>query len=450
MMRRTLAILAALCMVTFAAHSAYATNGHQMVGSGAYQNGMCGAVTASPFDTTTALNNPSGLARLTARGDFYGDAFLPDREIDFTPAGGNSNKGGSSMYLIPTVGWVAPLNPSGSLVFGGALSNTSGMGVDYDAMNTTYLQANPAMGFTGPMMTGRIYSRYYLYKLAPALAYKVTDKLSIGASINADYQILDLRQWFTSNDTVNFPASAGFLNAMGMNIGAGEGALGVGFSVGVLYDVTDQITLGASYISKQWFENMKYRIMSGDITYSPDRQTLYSSRNGTYEWSGMDFPQQAAVGISIKPVKSLTLNVDYKFINYADTYDTQSLNGTYDTMNMSTGARGTADSMPLNFGWRNVHVIAAGVQYQAMDTLWLRAGYNYGNSPIKKEDVDNNWAFPAVVEHHASVGFTKTFMKNWMIHGSYMHGFANELTGDSGVKISLDENIVSFGLSYAL
>jgi long-chain fatty acid transport protein len=437
-------------MVAFATYPAYATNGHQMVGFGAYQNGMCGAVTAAPFDTTTALNNPAGLARLTPRGDFYGDAFLPDREVDFTRAGGSKTSGGTNMYLIPTVGWAAPLNASGTLVFGGALSNTSGMGVDYEAMNTTYLQANSAAGVNGPMMTGRIYSRYYLYKLAPALSYKVTDKLSLGVALNADYQILDLRQWFTSNDTVRYPASAGYLSAMGMNLGAGEGALGVGFSVGALYDVTDQITLGASYISKQWFQDMNYKLMSGDVTYSPGDGTLYTSRNGDYAWSGMDFPQQAAIGIAIKPIKSLVLDVDYKFINYADTYDVQSLNGTFDTMNTSTGARGTASSMPLNFGWRNVHVIAVGVQYQAMDSLWLRAGYNYGNSPIKKEDVDNNWAFPAVVEHHASVGFTAKFLKNWMIHGSYMHGFANDLTSNTNVKISLSEDIVSFGLSYAL
>ncbi|KJR40122.1 aromatic hydrocarbon degradation membrane protein [Candidatus Magnetoovum chiemensis] len=448
-MKRALILMLAVFVLTMAGgNAAFATNGIEFIGFGAYGKSMGGAVTAAPFDTTTSMTNPAGYTEIGTRADFYGEMFMPDRELNFTNAGGAKTSGGSKIYMNPAIGWIAPISEGSKVHFGGSISSVSGMGVDYDAINTTYLQANPSAGIMGPLMNGKVFSLYFFYKMSPTLAVKVNDKLSLAGSLNIDYQTMQFKQWFKNTDTANYPTSAGYLEDMGVDLSTGAGAFGFGFALGALYDLNDMITLGASYTSKQWFQNMEYRLQQGDVIYSPDSMTLYTNQDGTYGWSGMDFPQQLALGIAIKPTKRLLIDFDYKWINYNDSFDKQYLEGDFITTNMATGQSGTSNALPFNFGWKNVHVFAVGLQYVLMEDFFVRTGFNHGNSPIGEEDVDNSWAFPAIVEDHLSLGATKGFGKNWQVHGSYMHAFENTLTGKSGTEISLKEDSLIFGLSY--
>ncbi|MFW5909896.1 MAG: aromatic hydrocarbon degradation protein, partial [Thiohalospira sp.] len=49
--------------------TASATNGYQLIGAGAYQKGMGGAVTAAPQSAMTAISNPAGMAAIGKRAD---------------------------------------------------------------------------------------------------------------------------------------------------------------------------------------------------------------------------------------------------------------------------------------------------------------------------------------------------------------------------------------------
>src|SRR3990172_9582595 len=75
----------------------YATNGHQLSAIGAYQEGMGGATTAAPYDSSTAISNPAGMALIGNRTDFSFMTFFPKRSLQF--AGGEETNGGSPMYL---------------------------------------------------------------------------------------------------------------------------------------------------------------------------------------------------------------------------------------------------------------------------------------------------------------------------------------------------------------
>src|SRR3989304_5795967 len=100
----------------------YATNGHQLSAIGAYQEGMGGATTAAPYDASTSISNPAGMALIGNRTDFSFMTFFPKREMKFTDFGlevGAKTSGGSNMYLVPAVGWTAPVNDRDDLFFGG-------------------------------------------------------------------------------------------------------------------------------------------------------------------------------------------------------------------------------------------------------------------------------------------------------------------------------------------
>ena len=154
----------------------------------------------------------------------------------------------------------------------------------------------------------------------------------------------------------------------------------------------------------------------------------------------LDFPQQAAAGVAIRPTKKVLWTLDVKWIEYHDTYNIVKLRGNFTT----------ASEVTLNFGWDNVWVYATGLQYDVTPKFAVRVGYNHSDSPIKKEDVDNNLAFPAIVEDRVAGGFTYRFGRHWEFTGAYMKAFRNELTSNSGTgtKISLEEQAVDIELSY--
>ena len=60
----------------------------------------------------------------------------------------------------------------------------------------------------------------------------------------------------------------------------------------------------------------------------------------------------------------------------------------------------------MGFGWKDQTVYKLGVRYKPNDKWTLRAGYNYGKSPVQDSQLLFNLLAPGVVEKHATLGFT--------------------------------------------
>ncbi len=403
----------------------YATNGHQLSAIGAYQEGMGGATTAAPYDASTSISNPAGMATIGNRTDFSFMTFFPSRSLQFA---GNPEPdfGGSPMYLVPAVGWTAPVNDRNDLFFGGGMYGVSGMGVDYGTVPAPFVQA--AFGWTNPQ--AHVWSQYQFWKMAPTLAGK-SGNLAWGIALNFDYQAFGFKQVYTGMSGVT-PMKVGF------DLSMMEGALGYGATVGVIYEFRPEFKMGASYSSKQKFGDFKWRLAAGDVvTLSPTPQI---SQDGMYRME-LDFPQQAAVGIAVRPFKKLLWTADVKWINYHDTYNVVKLRGNF-------GGPGGGTETDLNFGWNNVWVYATGLQYDVTPNLAIRAGYNHSTSPINNEDVENNIAMPAIVTDRASAGYTYRLGRHWEYTLAFMKAFRRRMTGDFGTQITLEEQAVDFELSY--
>jgi long-chain fatty acid transport protein len=410
-------LLCFLCSALFilGAQSAEATNGHQLSAIGAYQQGMGGATTAAPYDASTSVSNPAGMAMIGNRTDFSFQTFFPTRETEF--AGGQKTTGGSNMYLVPAIGWTAPLDDRNDLFFGGGMYGVSGMGVDYDTVAAPFMTG---FGFVNPQ--AHIYSQYQFWKMAPTVAWK-SGNVALGFALNLDYQAFGFEQYYTGTGGAY----------MGFDLSEMQGTMGYGASVGIIYEPVPAFRVGATYISKQNFGNFKWRLSAGDVV----DPVVGSNTDGIYKMD-LDFPQQAAIGFAIRPFRSLLWTIDVKWINYSDTYDIVYLKGAF--------AGGS--QAELNFGWDDVRVYATGLQIDIAPTFAIRAGYNYSSSPIKKEDAENNLAFPAIVKQRVAGGFTYRFGRHWEMTMAYMKAFRETLVGDYGTKISLEETGVDFEISY--
>lgn len=427
---------------------ALATNGYQLIGVGQMQKGMGGAVTAAPMDTMTAITNPAGMARVGERADFSMEAFMPTRSVDFSGTGGGSTEGGSDLYGIPSVGWLANAFGRENFYFGGGMFATSGMGVDYDEIVMTPA-GSPLGNATDITFDG--YSSVAFWKMAPTVAWNHSDRTSFGVSLNVDYQSLTFRQQI--RDIIP-PLGGPDPGDVVFDLGRPTSQLGYGFTVGALHDLSDRVTVGFNYASKQVFGDGEFRLGTGDILNYNGATGL----PGVYEL-GLDFPQQAAVGIAFAPDDRLLVDFDIKWINWSDTHDQVSLSGPANSFGAGVSAT------TLGFGWDDQVVYALGLRYRATDTLTLRAGYNYGESPIGPEDVLNNIIFPAIVERHLALGFDYKLDKHWGVGGAYMRAFEKSLTGkgdtggfasllggspDSNVKIALEETSIGLLLYYLI
>ena len=423
-------------MIGFAG-SCYATNGYQLMGIGAYQKSMGGAVTAKPGSAMTAITNPAGLAKIPDRADFSMEAFMPDRNTDFSGTGGDKVDSDTKLYGVPAIGWKGPVSEGSDLYFGGGMYGTSGMGVDYaqTQMTTDYPAPGVDMYWDG-------YSNIAFWQMAPALAGKVNDQFSWGVSINIDYQSVAFKQRVqadTNGDGLTDTTVGNF------DLSKSAQVFGYGLSFGVLFDVSDSLTLGASYKSKQYFPNMKYNLGYGDIQNQAFIGAPFAGPGGelpagTYKLD-LDYPQQAAVGVAFKVMPQFTVSADVKWINWSDTMEELKI-------------KGGGVTIPYEANWDDQWVYALGLEFAVNEQLKLRAGFNYAEAPFGDSDVANNLILPAVVEQHYALGGDYQINKHWNVGFHYMYVPEQDFQAPANdsqfpnTKIKMHENSTGINLGY--
>ena len=419
--RKTLyfAVLAAGCALPAVA---VATNGYQLIGIGSYQKSLGGAVTANPGSAMTAITNPAGMIRIGRRADFSMEGFMPTRSTDFGALGGDEVESDSDLYGVPAIGWTAPVGDRDDLYFGGGMYGTSGLGVDY--AETLMMPAD--YSFTGNDLVWDGYSNIAFWQMAPTLAWNPSERLSLGFALNIDYQQVSFAQRI--RDTVS-GARYNFDLARSAN------AFGFGLTLGLLYDVSESFTVGLSYKSKQSFSDLEYNLREGDIDTTLVGGPVFPS--GTYKL-GLDFPQQLAAGLAWRPGERWTLSADLKWIEWSDTLGKLSVKGP------------SGYDFAMDPGWDDQVVYAAGAEFQVLDNLSLRFGFNYAASPIDGENAANNLILPGVVEDHYTFGLDYRFSQ-WEIGFHYMYApevIVRAENGFPGTAISLEETSLGLNLGY--
>lgn len=368
--------------------AALATNGDQLFGVTAIQRSMAGAVVAAPPDSATLMTNPAGLAELgmkEVRFDLGFGVLNPTRKV-------NSSESDSNYYLIPA--GAVGFNVNDRLYLGMGMGGLSGMGVDFS-------DVAPAAGNQAFVTTKQF------YKIAPGFGYKVSDKLSVGAALNIDYQSLAMHN--------------GLIGAAGLSLPQNQ-VYGYGMTAGLIYHVNDKVQIGASWVSKQNMGEFKWNTNSGEY-----RMT-------------MDGPQQFALGVAFKPSPGLLVEADVKRIQFSEVLGSVPL----------IHAAGTPGPTSLDFGWDDQTVYMIGVQKEIDPKTTLRFGFNYGKSPIGPEDVKSNIGSLAVTEKHFTLGLTRQISQKVSGTLSYVRAFHNEVTSTDGTtKIELEQNVANMQLSYA-
>jgi len=416
MKRERLSGLLIFAVVVGAALPVAATDGYFANGYGTNYKAMGGAGVALYLGTQAAATNPAAMVFLGKRYDIGVELFNPNRSFSVTgsPSGfpgtfglaPGSVESGSRYFAIPALGANWRVGANGSL--GVSLYGNGGMNTDYAA---------PVFGVAP---AGVDMAQLFL---AATYAYKLTPRHAVGVSAILSYQR------FEAKGLQAFSPFSSDLHSLTNNGHANS--WGAGVRVGYLGELTDWLSLGASYQSRI-------------------SMTSFDAYAGLFaEKGGFDVPQSLVGGVAIKPVDKLTLALDVEWINY------QSVRSVANDFlpNLATSALGMSDG--AGFGWHDMTVYKAGLQYEASREWTLRAGYAYGRQPIRDEEVLINILAPGVVEQHLTAGFSRAFKNGRALNFAVVRAIPKSVSGANNLDvpgaqtIQLEMDQWGFDVSYS-
>jgi len=407
--------------------------GHIMQGIGATNMSMGGAATAQPIDINGALQwNPAAISAFDTKlisvnaGLFFSSPVLYSTAP--TPGGPMSGvtKDDRGISLMPALAMVWGKKNS-KHTFGMSAFGISGFGVTFPESNTNPINMPQNMGGFG-----RIQSDYQLLQVGITYAYKITNQLSIGVAPTFNYSALKL-----APNPLSSPGQT-----LGYPVSDKATALGFGAQVGVYYNSGKGIKLGASYKSPQSFGNFDF-----ENTY------LDGSRAPNVKFK-MNYPAIISAGIGYSKNK-IDMALDYRFINYENTAGFK-----------EKGWTNTASV--AGFGWKNISVVSAGIQYKGINKLPVRVGYTYSSNPISPELAFFSTPATAVIKNAFQVGFGYEFNSRFNFNAVYHHGSsAGKTSGSllspmlvnannphgivpgSNVSYEMTTDLVMFGINYS-
>ena len=400
---RTLAFMSVLAIITVCNFQSSTALGQGVMlrGSGAVNESMGGAATACPLDSAGALYwNPASIAGLKQNEMSMGlGVILPETRVsssirhpDFGLIADGSTEGEAGSVPVPNMSVVWRPNSCSRWTYGVSMGAVGGAATLYASTGDPF--NNPILGGLSKSST------VVVMQVTPTVAYKVNNKLSIGAA-----PVIDLAALSINPMQLGQPLGA---NNEIHNYGT-RYAWGGGFQLGAYYDFQNHFKTGFTYKSPVWVEPLRFE---------GTRVGTSAPVSGKFDF---DTPTILSWGISYDGLRNTVLAIDVRYFDYA-------------------GAAGfeqgvNADNVVMGLGWDSIFSVAAGAQRKINDRFSVRMGYCWNENPIPSKSAALNVAAPLMGQHTLSCGATFEIMKDLDFSFTYSHVFTAELQGNFDAPI---------------
>jgi long-chain fatty acid transport protein len=324
--------------------------------------------------------------------------------------------------LVPNFYYACDLNPQ--LKFGLGINAPFGLSTEYDK---TWIGRYHA-----------IKSKVQTIDINPALAYKVSNQLSLGAGLNAQYIKAELSSAVDSSSICLGLAPLATCGALGL---ASPGNQAVdsyatikgddwsyGYNFGLLFKPADDARIGFAFRSK-----IK-QSLKGDATFT--RSAAFNLLLGasplftnTTDAADIELPASAALSIAEQVNPRLELLADITWTQWSAL---QELRVTY-------GNPAQPDTMTTE-NWDNTLRYAVGLSYKLDDRIKLRTGLAYDQSPVpdarhrtaRIPDNDRTWL---------ALGMSYASNDNLSYDVGYAHLFVNDTAIDNTTEAAIQHNL---------
>lgn len=335
-------------------------NGLNLNSNGAKAMAMGGAFVGLADDYSAVFWNPAGLTQMKqASFSLLVADVIPDGSYKFDYAMVDATAE-AKHYFNGALGYFKPL--SDKVVAGIYVYVPSGLGATWDGAELFTLTQLTA--YEWESMLGVV-------NISPAVAFKVSDTFSLGASLNLSYGLLKMKR----------PALGQYE----------EDLSGMAFSatVGMMFQPSEKFSLGFTF--KTPFKAK----LKGDATMAG--AGIYGLPTTDDAEREANFPMWLAGGIAFKPNEKLTLTFDVQYTNWKK----------IDEIAVKYSDPGWIlffeDGGNMHLEWKDAVQIRCGMEYKTSEKFAIRAGYYYDPSPSPAKTM--NILLPEITYNFFTFGF---------------------------------------------
>ncbi len=277
-----------------------------------------------------------------------------------------------------------------------------------------------------------------IFTVQPTVSWRILPNLSIGAGFMITWGNVNLNKALVSSNSMNklitlmnLPAQMagqqlpyekyGMLPPASVNL-TGDSELAFGANVGVLWDVLPNLSLGASFRTKQ---EMHVKAGNAQVTYANEQArgilgaTLDNLNYANFDAS-MPAPYVFTVGASWKPIPALTLAFDAQLNGWS----------TYKELDITFAGLPDLFNQHLKKDYHNAMTYHVGAEYALTERFDIRAGLMVDCSPCNTDYY--NPETPGMTKIEPSVGLSFRPIKGLSIDVAFMyvHGCGATGTGE--------------------
>ncbi len=411
-MKKTLLTVAAIASMMTAA-----AEGYQINTLSAKQGGMAHTGVALKLGSESMYFNPAGMAFMdqafdasasingvsaTAKADHKGETFETDNKVS-TPIFVNA---GFSIY--------------DNLKAGVSFYTPYGSGINWGE------------NWAGAILNQQV--KLAVYTIQPTLSWRITPKLSVGAGLCMSWGTVDLSKGLVNPSTLDVMLQAmGIQYAFGSTMPAsinlkGTSEYGWGFNVGAMYDISDRVTVGASFRSKM---NMRVKKGEASLSYANEiaRQVLQGELDVIDKANfkaEMPMPAVLTFGVGYKPLDKLTLAFDAQLTFWS----------AYKQLDIEfLDEKVAAYDQSLVKDYKNSWAFRLGAQYGLTNRFDIRGGLILDLSPVNKNHY--NPETPGMTKIEPSLGLSFRPVKGLSIDLSVLYVAGLGCDGAKGDYVDL-------------
>ncbi|THK41845.1 transporter [Methylophaga sp. SB9B] len=352
-------------------------------------------------DASTIFFNPAGLANLSRKEMNMGLNLIAPRaefsdrgsNLNGSPLTGGDGNNAGELAKVPHFYYAHPLNDT--TVVGIGVGAPFGLVTDY-----------------GDSWQGRyhaIRSDLLTVNINPSLAFKATEKLSLGFGVNLQYIDLELSQ------AANFGAFLGNSQGNDGRVKVTADDWSWGYNLGMTYQFTDATRMGISYRSKITHDlngDGEFRIPENVSVQAADAGFRDGNVNGR-----VTLPESASIAFHHQLNSQWSVMADASWTRW----------NRFEELRINSDVRGL--NTVKEEDWENSMRYGVGVEYQANERWSWRTGIAYDETPIPNAqrrtpripDSDRTWL---------AIGASYYYSDNIIVDAAYTHIFMKDTSID--------------------